>query len=250
VVHLEEYNAIRVFKADPDLVKHLDSKAAALAQQHTITPVVALETGRTDRLADRPEGAPSVLGYLVVDGLLVHRVEIAGRSGIELLGRGDVIIPRTREDVPLHRAAHATDSWEVLAPTQLAVLDPEFERMAVRWPGIMGHLFDRAGQRACTLAFYLALAQVSGVERRLVVLLWLLADRWGKATPQGVEIPLRLSHRMLGELVAARRPSVTTALGALAEQEIVLPREPFGWVLKGDPPPRLGAIRLGVPDPA
>jgi hypothetical protein len=37
-------------------------------------------------------------------------------------------------------------------------------------------------------------------------------DRWGRVTPEGVRIPLRLRHHMLAELVAVRRPSATAAL--------------------------------------
>lgn len=245
----EEHNAIRVLKADPDLVKHLDPATAELAQRHTIAPVVELPAGTSDSLSMGSEAPGDLLGYLIVEGLLVHRVEIAGRSGIELLGQGDFISPRSRESVPLQQSTHAQDSWEALVPTRVAVLDGEFERTVIRWPGILAELFDRAGQRACTLAFYLALSQVAGLERRLLVLLWSLAERWGTVSPEGVEIPLRLSHRLLGELVSARRPSVTTAFRSLAEQGVVCNREPYGWILKGEPPDRLATVTLEAPEP-
>jgi CRP/FNR family transcriptional regulator, cyclic AMP receptor protein len=244
VIHRDEHNAIRVLRADPDLVRHLDPQAAELAQRHTITPVVSLDTGPAEHLTSRPEGAEDLIGYLIVQGLLVHRVELEGRSGIELLGRGDIVIPRTREGVALQDARQIRDSWEVLVPLRIAVLDNDFERTVNRWPGIMARVFDRAAQRACTLAFYLALAQIPGVDRRLLLLLWLLADRWGTVTRAGVEVPLRLSHRMLGDLVSAQRPSVTTALKVLANRGLIEPRVGGGWILKGEPPERLGALTL------
>ena len=84
---------------------------------------------------------------------------------------------------------------------------------------------------------------------RLEALFWHLADRWGKVTPKGVVVPLRLSHRLLGSLVGARRPTVTTALAQLADDGRVLPYGLEGWLLCG-PAPRtpdfdgLGALPL------
>ena len=43
-------------------------------------------------------------------------------------------------------------------------------------------------------------------------------------------IPLRLTHEMLAALVAARRPSVTSALGRLADGGL-LERRDGGWLL-------------------
>jgi hypothetical protein len=45
-----------------------------------------------------------------------------------------------------------------------------------------------------------------------------MALMWGRVRPDGIIIPLPLSHRMLAEIVCARRPSVTHAIGLL-EQE-------------------------------
>lgn len=46
-------------------------------------------------------------------------------------------------------------------------------------------------------------------------MLWHLADRWGRVTPDGVIVPLKLTHEALGRLVGAQRPTVTLALGEL-----------------------------------
>jgi hypothetical protein len=51
-------------------------------------------------------------------------------------------------------------------------------------------------------------------------------------TADGVLLPLCLSHRMLGELVGARRPSVSTAAAAL-ERSGRLVRRPDGtWLVR------------------
>jgi hypothetical protein len=71
------------------------------------------------------------------------------------------------------------------------------------------------------------------------MLLWYLAERWGRVTPEGVIVPLRLTHETLARLVGAQRPSVTTAIRQL-EQEDHLRRTPDRlWLLCGDPPERM-----------
>jgi hypothetical protein len=62
-----------------------------------------------------------------------------------------------------------------------------------------------------------------------------LAERWGRVTPDGVLLPLTLSHRMLGQLIGARRPTVSTALGALTRAGEVSRRMDGGWLLCGSP---------------
>jgi CRP/FNR family cyclic AMP-dependent transcriptional regulator len=69
----------------------------------------------------------------------------------------------------------------------------------------------------------------------LLLLLWHLADRWGRVTPDGVRVALGVTHQTLADLVAARRPSVTTALQQLARQGL-LGRDGDAWLLLGDPP--------------
>ena len=49
-------------------------------------------------------------------------------------------------------------------------------------------------------------------------------------------IPLALTHRILGQLVGARRPTVSTALSELAERDELVRRADGSWLLRGDPP--------------
>ena len=62
------------------------------------------------------------------------------------------------------------------------------------------------------MSIHEALLQLSPVETRLLVLFWHLAERWGRVTPDGIGVRLRISHELLGQLVGCRRASVTTAL--------------------------------------
>ena len=61
-------------------------------------------------------------------------------------------------------------------------------------------------------------------------------------TPAGVLVPLPLAHRTLASIVGARRPSVTTALGALRDDGR-LERVPEGWLLHGEAPEELDRLR-------
>ena len=49
-----------------------------------------------------------------------------------------------------------------------------------------------------------------------MLLLWHLAARWGRVEPAGLRVSLPLTHRLLGQLVAAERPSISHALARLA----------------------------------
>ena len=107
-------------------------------------------------------------------------------------------------------------------------------------------LFNRGTRRAHHLAVALAIAHHQRVEDRLLLTLWHLAERWGKVTPDGIVVPLPLSHQRLAEIVGAHRPSVTTAMGGLAKAGRVSRREDGNWLLHGDPPEKLRHHKLAA----
>jgi hypothetical protein len=61
---------------------------------------------------------------------------------------------------------------------------------------------------------------------------WRVADQPAKF----VVLELRLSHRTLGEIVGARRPTVTSALGQLREEAKLRPLDDGTWLLLGQAP--------------
>jgi hypothetical protein len=65
-------------------------------------------------------------------------------------------------------------------------------------------------------------------------MLWLLAESWGKVTSAGTLLPLHFTHEALGAMVGARRPTVTLALGELADSGAVVQRD-GGWLLLQPP---------------
>lgn len=76
----------------------------------------------------------------------------------------------------------------------------------------------------------MAIVHQPRVDIRLQMLFWHLADRWGRVRNGQTILPLRLSHSVLADLIAAQRPTVTTALSDLASCKIVRPA-PDGWLL-------------------
>ena len=92
----------------------------------------------------------------------------------------------------------------------------------------------------------MAIIHHARVDVRLHMLLWHLAGRWGRVRKGGeVRLPLRLTHAVLAEITAARRPTVTSALSELSRRGLVVPDEGGGWLLSGEPPGEL--LGVGVP---
>jgi CRP/FNR family transcriptional regulator, cyclic AMP receptor protein len=187
-----------------------------------------------------PHDQTGRLGFLMLNGLLARDVVLVGHTCTELLGEGDVLqpwIPSTEEGLVRYHVR-----WHVLAHTNLAVLDDDFARALARWPQVMAALLERAIRRTLRMSIHQALLQLSPVETRLLVLFWHLAERWGRVTPDGISVRLRLSHEILGQLVGSRRASVTTALHRIDDSGLVVRRTDGTWLLRGDPPDELAEI--------
>jgi CRP/FNR family transcriptional regulator, cyclic AMP receptor protein len=225
---------ISVPEADPDILRGLDEASANEARAVAVADLISFEPGPWEPSID---AARALYGLFVVDGLLSRGVVIEGRRAAELLGPGDVLRPFTSE--ALEQSVRFTIEWEVLQPTSFAVLDREFADAVTPWPQIAGALMDRMVGRAHALAFHLAVSHLKLVETRLVAVLWHYADRWGRVTPEGRVLPVRLTHALLARVVGARRPSVSTALGRLQDRGLI-ERLPNGhWLLLGEPPSEL-----------
>ena len=97
----------------------------------------------------------------------------------------------------------------------------------------MSALAGRAVIRAKFMALNDAITNLKRVDVRLLVLFWHLADRWGRVRTDTIALPLPLTHHTLAKLVGAARPSVTTALRALSQREL-LHRDAVAWHLSRD----------------
>ena len=121
--------------------------------------------------------------------------------------------------------------WVVLRPTRLAILDTAFAQRTARWPSITGNLCGRIAQRARHLALMQAITHLPRAHPRLLMLFWLLADRWGTVSSEGVRVTLPLTHETLAMLAGSRRPTVTLALQRLARAGLLTRERNNRWLL-------------------
>jgi CRP/FNR family transcriptional regulator, cyclic AMP receptor protein len=224
---------ISLLKADPDLGALLAEPRRSEAERRLLVSTHRLGVGPWD--VTRLAGASADhIGLLVLDGVIARELTVADQVSAELLGPGDLIRPwqaaSKSELLPVDA------EWSVLSPSTLAVLDRRFAAEVSQYPEVTAALFDRLSERSLRLATTQAISQLTRVDRRLKALFWHLAERWGRVGGEGVVIPLALTHRILGQLVGARRPTVSTALSELAERDELVRRGDGSWLLRGDPP--------------
>jgi hypothetical protein len=228
-----EHAPIRVLEADPDLANGLAPDEAEAATAALAVPTIEVGLGGWSPEDELPV-ANGHLGLLMLDGLIARDLRIAGRSCVELIGEGDLVYPWGF--LPHGAPVEVEVRWRALEPARLALLDDAFVRDAAAWPEIGRRLVLRAVARSQALAFSLAINCVTGLRNRLLMLLWQLADRWGRVGPSGVSVPLPLTHEMLGRLAGASRPSVSTALKELEVEGLISRRPGGGYLLHGEPP--------------
>ncbi len=196
------------------------ARLQALAQDITLR---AADSGSLPAALER-----SRCGVLVCDGFFLREVTLRGRTTAELVGPGDVLLssPATAELLPCEV------SWRLGGPVRLAALDDEFARYAAQWPGIFGAIARRIGDRAARLAVERTMLAIPNVEMRIVFFLDHCARHWGRVRPEGVVVPVALTHELLGLLVNARRPTVTTAIGRLRVEGVLEQRADRTWLLR------------------
>ncbi len=213
---------------DCDLADELEMRMRFTARHQATARLLDADVGDCDLspwLAVVGDGP----GLIIIQGLLTVDTRVAGRTITELVGPGDLLQPAGPQ---LDEMVECETAWRALLPTRLALLDAAFGRRVHAWPQIHSALLRRAEHRAGELDVLRAISCQPRLEVRLVLLLWHLASRWGRVEPAGLRLQLPLTHRMIGQLVAAERPSVSHALRRLAEADIVT-GTPGDWHLHG-----------------
>jgi CRP/FNR family cyclic AMP-dependent transcriptional regulator len=235
----------QVLVEDPDLAGDLTDWRLEEAKRRCLAADVIVDAGAWTP-GPEAEAARRGFGLLILEGLVLRRVGAPLRYAAELVGPGDLLRPwpHDGEDVTLPFDVQ----FRVLERTRFAILDEAFAERAAPFPQIALALLARSMQRSRTLAMNMAIVHYPEVRARLLLMLWHLADRWGRVTPEGVRIPLRLRHHMIADLIAVRRPSASSALQRLTREGLVQ-RDDHGLILHGDVLDTLGDLLQRPGDP-
>jgi CRP/FNR family transcriptional regulator, cyclic AMP receptor protein len=65
----------------------------------------------------------------------------------------------------------------------------------------------------------------------VLFMLWHLAGRWGQVTLDGIRLRLHLTHASLGQLIAAKRPTVSLAVRRLQDKGCVRRTADGAWLI-------------------
>jgi CRP/FNR family cyclic AMP-dependent transcriptional regulator len=221
--------AIRLLEHLPDLAADLEPGQAATAYRALTVPAIELGRGRCE--AGIGETVPPVsgqpFGLLVIEGLLAREVRLAERTSNSLYGPGDILDLRTDEGSSLAAGARLVSPDAAV----VAVLDDRVLVAMREWPRMIARLFAVAMRQLERGDINAAIGRLERVEDRLLGFFWLLADRWGRRGPDGIAIEQPLTHEAIGQLIGARRPTVSLGLRALSEDGALLRRMDGSWLL-------------------
>lgn len=230
-----------VLREDPALAVGISPRRRERAEETCVARALKVRRGRWSG-----GSRDDLLGgfvLLVLEGLLLRRVDLGGRSAAELLGPGDLLRPNQVDDA--EPMLERSTAWRALEVSRLAVLDDNVVECMASYPGVVGRLLDRSLERSRRLAVNMAIVHHRRVDIRLQMLFWHLADRWGHVRGRRVIVPLRLTHTVLADLVAAQRPTISAALSDLGRRHILRPI-PQGWLLLAGPPEGAGEVTAAV----
>ena len=223
--------------ADDELAEQFDLRTRLAVRQGTTVRVFEAPAGECD-LSSILDAVAGGFGLLLLDGLIAHETRVGERTTAELLGSGDLVQPMVdRSDAMIDRF----DSWRVLWPTRFGLLDAEFVERVRPWPQIAHALLRRNARRLADIDTIRAISCHPRLEVRLDLLFWHLAARWGRVEPSGIRLTLPLTHRLLGQLVAAERPSISHALGRLSTAGLI-GGQAGDWHLVGSPDEHLEGL--------
>lgn len=170
--------------------------------------------------------AHRAFALVIAEGMLLRTLGLGEHIGLQMLGPGDVVGRRgTQGSDLLHRG-----QLQVRGVVRYAALDDRVLALAQRYPRLIEGLQMRRDDQEQRLLAQLLICQQPRVEDRVLALMWLLAETWGRVTSSGTALPIRLTHDAIGLLVGARRSTVTLALGALEGRGALL-RRPDDWLI-------------------
>jgi CRP/FNR family cyclic AMP-dependent transcriptional regulator len=216
-------DTVGLLDADPELGRYLSYEERQIVRQIPI-PVQSLDrrqSGFEVRL--RQTG---VFAALVLEGMLVRRYYVGEQRSLRMVGPGDLITLAGERGSDLLVCGALETSTRV----RLGLLGNRMLLSARRFPRLIEGLQARAALQNERVTAQMVICQMPRVEDRILAILWLLAESWGRVTGSGTLLPVSLTHDLLGELVGARRSTVTLAVRDLIDSGAVL-RQNDGWLL-------------------
>jgi CRP/FNR family transcriptional regulator, cyclic AMP receptor protein len=221
----DQAGRVRLLDVDEELAAAVPAHDRGRARRALVVPVHAVDRGVVDLGRLPMDDTTFVL--LLLEGTLSRDVVLADHELSELLVPGDLLSPwePAADGIPSVRRLTALDQ------ARLTVLDGRFMRAAAVWPGLMTAVHRRLNDQEHRVATHGVICQLPRVEQRILAVMWHVAMRTGKVGTEGTVVPVRLTHRALGRLVGARRPTVTLALKHLAATGRLARRRDGSWVL-------------------
>jgi len=226
VAAIEHRPGVALLDADPDFRAGVPADALAAARRVVVVPRLDVAPGPWEppRTTSWPD---PVTGVVVLEGLVARDVELGSRVSTQFLGPGDIVDPWGAQDDMLPCRVR----WEAHRDVVLGVLDGRFALAARRWPSLLAVVQRKLCERADRLAAQSAALQLPRVEERVLAVLWQLAERFGRVRPDGVVIPFNVSHRLIGQLAGARRPTVSLAVKELCAATLLTRGDDGSWFL-------------------
>lgn len=216
-----------VLDLDPELGSRIPSEQREDARGAARGRIVVVPPGPCE-LSRFMMDSSRLVGFLIADGLVRSEVTLSDRHLIEFLGPGDILQLSEADDPPRLAGAPAI---VVLDRVVLVALGATFLRAAARWPELFMAVLARIQRQRARLATQALIVHLPQARDRLLLVLWHLSSCWGRVTPDGVQLPLKLTHDLLGQLIAARRPTVSLAIKELVGEGCVERREDGSWVI-------------------
>jgi CRP/FNR family transcriptional regulator, cyclic AMP receptor protein len=226
----ERRERVGLLAVEPEFGRRIPPADLPLARRHLTAQLIDLPPGPVALDPLPPELRPP-FGAIVVEGLLLRQVTVMGHDAVQLLGPGDLVALDSDDGVLLPRTITLTCS-EVCT---LGALDDQLLIALRRWPDVAAVFVERADEQLDRLAVQHAIGQMPRVQDRILATLWHLAERHGRVTASGVHLPITLTHRLLGRLVGARRPTVSLALTELEDDGAIGRRADRTWMLLQPP---------------
>jgi CRP/FNR family transcriptional regulator, cyclic AMP receptor protein len=219
-----------ILNEDPELAQGLSPDHRRAATALFRAKVISVHRPRWQP----PDYEPTTTyGLLVLEGLMGRRVRVGKAVATELLGAGDILRPW--DEPTLWGMIPPELDWRIFRPARLAVLDERITALIGRRHELVINFSGRLLRRARSIAYLTAISHLNRVEDRLIATLWHIASSWGRVGPEGVSIPFRLTHEVLGEILGAQRPSVTIAVQRLQHRQQMKRTRGGGYLLIGDP---------------